>query len=159
MGVLFELYRYRENFARNRGKPVFKVMGDQLLLEIAGKAPLTEDALEKVPGMNHRQVNMHGDGILAAVRKGLVSKPPQRPSRPHPNGRYLTVHEALRCWRKETAQRLGVESDIVLPRDIMEEIARTEPRSPDQLQITLRDLPWRYNQYGTDILNVIRKLE
>lgn len=159
LGVLFALYTYREDFARLRNRPVFKVISDRVLLDIAAKAPRTMDALGKIRGMNRNQLKQHGERLLEAVEKGLKIKPPQRPPRHHPNGHYLMLNDALRNWRKETARQVGVESDIVLPRDVLEEIARREPQSLDELKEVMHELPWRFSQYGKRIMNLIRRME
>ena len=157
LAVLYELYQYRERVARAKNKPVFKILGDKVLLEIAHKTPRNRDMLEHVPGMNRRMVGMHGSEILIAVEKGMNRKPPPRPCRLRPNERYLNLHEALQVWRRERARELGIESDIVLPRDVMELIAKEEPSSLTQLEKIMQDLPWRFNHYGKEILEIIQQ--
>ncbi len=157
--ILYELYQYRERCAERKGRPVFKMFSDNLLLDIAEQMPRTLDELGRILGMNLRQVKQHGSGFLAAVESGLRKKPPERPSRHFPNGRYLLVYDALKNWRKETARQLDVESDIVLPRDVLEEIARQEPGSLAHLESIMADLPWRFEHYGKRILKTIQQLE
>lgn len=159
LAVLYELYQYRERIAKAKDKPVFKILGDKVLLEIAEIVPRNRDMLGEVTGMNRRMISKHAGEILAAVERGLNGKPPRRPSRVRPNGHYLELHEALRVWRKERAQKLGIESDIVLPRDVMEMIAREEPSDPAQLEKIMQDLPWRFNHYSREILDVIKRQE
>ncbi len=65
--------------------------------------------------------------------------------------------EALQDWRKEKGKRLGVQSDIVLPRDVLEAIAAAHPRSTDELQPIMVNVPWRYEAFGRDIINAIEK--
>jgi ribonuclease D len=159
LAVLYALYQYREGYAKAKNRPVFKVISDRVLLDIAHKLPRTMETLGNIRGMNRNQLRRHGAGLLQAVEKGLKSKPPRRPARHHPNGRYMLLNDALRNWRKETARDVGVESDIVLPRDMLEEIAREEPRSLDELRTVMEDLPWRFNQYGKHIVSLIRRME
>lgn len=157
--VLYELYQYRDRVARSRNRPVFKILGDKTLLEIADKLPADREALLKTFGMNQRMVSMHGGEILAAVKRGLTGKPPQRPIRRQPNGRYINLHEALRMWRKVTAQKLGIESDVVLPRDVMETIAKENPLDRKALKAVMSELPWRFEEYADEILGVIQSQE
>jgi len=67
--------------------------------------------------------------------------------------------EALRKWRKETGSKLGVESDVILPRDILEEIAHKAPATPAALQTIMEDVPWRYERFGSQILDTIHHKE
>lgn len=159
MAVLYELYQYRDRVARARNKPVFKVMGDKTLLDIAEKLPTSRDELLKLFGVNQRTVSMHGGEILAAIQRGQAGKLPQRPVRRQPNGRFINLHEALRLWRKVTAQKLGIESDVVLPRDVMEVIAKENPTNREALQSIMSDLPWRFEEYGDEILEVVHNQE
>jgi len=50
---------------------------------------------------------------------------------------------------------LQVESDIVLPRDIAEQIAYANPTSLDQLQALMKTTPWRFQRYGEQILEIL----
>ena len=159
LAVLYELYEYRDQRARQVDRPVFKVFSDQVLVAIAQQLPHTPDELGRVRGLNSRMLKKTAEGLLGAVQKGLRRNPPQRQSHPLPNGRYLQLHEALRTWRKETARQLSVESDIVLPREVMETIARRPPNSLPALKDIMQDLPWRFEQYGSQIINLVRNQE
>ena len=63
--------------------------------------------------------------------------------------------EGLRNWRKMTAREIGVESDVVLPRDVLEVIAERNPSSLDALAEIMADFPWRLNRFGSQILYVL----
>jgi ribonuclease D len=67
--------------------------------------------------------------------------------------------EALKQWRKLKAHELEVESDIILPRDLLHALANKNPLEMDSLAECLRDVPWRREQYGEEILQVLRKVE
>jgi ribonuclease D len=65
--------------------------------------------------------------------------------------------EALRQWRKKTARQMGVDSDIVLPRDLLHAITERNPRREEALAKVMHDVPWRLEHFGGQILEVIRK--
>jgi ribonuclease D len=159
VAVLYALYEYREEQAEARNLPVFKVIGNKTLLEMAQTQPRARDALSWVSGMTPRQVRIHGDGVLEAVERGLCAKPPQRSSRPQTSGQLLIRLDNLRDWRKKTARAKGVESDIIMPRDILELIAKKNPKNPNELKKIMCDLPWRFEQYYQDILQVLSRQE
>ena len=73
--VLRELCRYRDGVARNINKPLFKVIGDKTLLEIAAQCPTSMENLAQIPGMTEGQIARHGKGLLAAVERGLGAEP------------------------------------------------------------------------------------
>ena len=65
------------------------------------------------------------------------------------------MFEALRQWRKVTAERRKTEAALVLSRTAMLDLARLHPtpRVPDDLRGTLES--WRIAHYGQGILEAI----
>ena len=147
---------YRDKVARRIDRPWFKVISDQTLLEIASRTPMNRRQLSKINGMSEKQMRRHADGILAAISDGLNSKPLYPPRRPRPSRRYLNRLERLRNWRKLTARSMGVDSDIVLPRDLLYKLAEENPPNPEQTANILEDVPWRLEHFGGQILNTIQ---
>jgi len=49
-----------------------------------------------------------------------------------------------------------VQSNVVLPRDVMNQIADDNPKSPKELSAIMRDVPYRFKHYGKDILKVLQ---
>jgi ribonuclease D len=76
-----------------------------------------------------------------------------------PDGHFLARAEALKQWRKLKAHELEVESDIILPRDLLHILAAQNPQDKHTLSECLKDVPWRRERYGEDILKVLRKVE
>jgi ribonuclease D len=155
VAVLVELCRYRDKVARNLDRPLFKVMSDATLLAIAEQAPRDFETLKQLPGMSRRQVERHGRALLAAVQRGLESDPVYPPRSPRPNEAFLERVDALRRWRKQTAVQMGVKSDVILPRDLMNAIAEHNPKNLDDLGGVLEEVPWRLKTFGGQILEVL----
>ncbi len=157
VAVLHELCVYRDEVARARNRPLFKVMGDKTLHAIANKCPGSLEELKELPGMTPHQMHRHGRAILQAVQRGLQAAPmhPQRNARP--DDRFLSRVDALKQWRKLKGRALGVESDIVLPRDVVYELATKNPQDRQALEQVLQDVPWRVEHFGEEILKVLRK--
>jgi ribonuclease D len=153
--VLGELCRYRDEMARQQDRPLFKVFNDHTLLAIATETPRTLEQLRRLPGMSPRQVNRHGSNLLRAVQRGLKSKPIHPPRPPRQGERFSDRLEALREWRKGAAEKMGVSSDVVLPRDLMFLLAEKAPRSQDELAEVLGEAPWRLEHFGTQMLNAL----
>jgi ribonuclease D len=156
-GILQELCRYRETVARASDRPLFKVINDHTLVAIAETSPRTLSQLSHVPGMTRGQVNRHGQQILKAVQQGkkVKAQPPQHP--PRPNEAYQERMERLRRWRKETAEKRGVPSDVVMPKDILEALAGRAPATMQELGEVMELFPWRLEQFGEQILIVINQ--
>jgi ribonuclease D len=155
-GVLREIYLWREETARREDRPPFKVMGDKTLLALAERLPGSAADLEGVPGMSQGQIRRYAGAVLAAIRKGRKEAPPPPPVAEPVDEGVLTRHEAMRAWRKRAAERRGVESDVILPRDVMLEIARLGPTTLEELHRIMGPLHWRFQTYGAAILRELK---
>jgi len=152
--ILNELCLCREKIAEKFDRPVFKVIGDNQLLEIAKFSPDSREALS-VSGLSKRQIQLFGTQFLAAVQIGQEAPLVQRTPFQRPNDAIIRRFDKLKAWRKKVATKMGVESDIILPRVYMSAIAEDAPRSLDALEKIMEDSPWRLENYGTDILKSI----
>ena len=153
--VLLQLCYYRDEQAKALNQPPFRVLSNHILLEIAQLMPRKRADFNQVTGFSPRLIQRYGAGLLAAVERGVTGPPAYRPYSPRPDDQLLWRLEALRNWRKSTARTLGVESDIVLPRDIMEEIAERNPHCIEDLSAIMVSLPWRFSQFGRQILELL----
>lgn len=158
IAVLHELCRFRDRKARSLDRPLFKVIGDRSLFNIAVACPRTPRELERLPGISQRQVRWIGKGLLSSVRRGLRSKPPSQPRKPRPSDSYLTRVDRLRYWRKTTARDLGVESDVILPKDVLYALAEQNPRTREQLAAVMQTIPWRLETFGNEIYKLLAAL-
>jgi ribonuclease D len=153
--ILWELARYREAKAAEADRPLFKIIGDSTLTAIATALPQTPKEMEAIEGMTAGQIQRHGKGLLDAVKHGEQAAPLKRPRRAPYDEAFMERVEKLRIWRKKAALELEVESDVVLPRDLMQAVAHTNPRSLDELAPILVSVPWRRDHYGEEILQAL----
>jgi ribonuclease D len=153
--VLQALCEYRDQVARAIDRPVFKVINDRALLAIAAASAQDPDTLERASGLSPKQLQRHEIGLLKAVQRGLRAEPLYPPRSPRPDDRYLARLEALRNWRKLTAQGMGVSSDVVLPRDLLYGLAALESPKREAMAAILAQVPWRLKQFGEEILEVL----
>jgi ribonuclease D len=159
MALVRELYLLREDFARGRDQPPFKIFNDSTLVALATHAPKDIEALREVRGMTNGQVYRYGKAILQALRRGEGGKFPSPPknNRP-PNPDVLARYDALRTWRRDRGAARGVDSDIILSRDALWELAHQAPRTKEDLKTIDSMGPWKRRTYGEEILQVLRKV-
>jgi ribonuclease D len=155
--VLDELCLYRDDLARKMDRPHFKVMGSSVLSSVARDQPLTIEALKKVEDVSPKIVERFGEGLVGAVKRGLSLPPIQLEKHRRPPQEYVDRLQVLQDWRKEAAVKMKVQSDIILPRDVLEQIAATRPRDLAELEVLMRSIPWRFGQFGSEILKVIAR--
>ncbi len=154
--ILHELCHFRDQKACALDRPLFKVISDKALLNIAIASPDSLGQLEQVPGISKKQVRWIGSELVAAVHRGRQKNPPSPPRRERPSNEYLDRVEALRKWRKVTGRRLGVESDVVLPKDLLYTLADENPRTRIQVNHILQAVPWRLEKFGEDLINLLK---
>lgn len=154
--VLLELCRYRDKVARSENKPIFKVLSDQTLFAIAQQTPRDIESFYEIQGMSERQVRRHGRNLLHAVKKGSKSGPLYPPKRVKPNGQYLNRIEILKRWRKASAGKMGVNPDVILPRDLLNSVAQKNPSCKEELAEVFEAVPWRMEHFGDQIIAVLK---
>jgi len=157
--VLQALVSYRDQRAKAANLPPFKILSNQSLLAVAQSGPRTPADLKNLGVLTPRQLQRFGDGLLQAVDKGLRAVPVRRPSGKRPDDRFLNRLEALRNWRKQAAQAMGVESDVVLPRDLLYALAERNPREESDVREVLQLTPWRLERFGAEITRVLSRLK
>lgn len=153
--ILKEVYECRERIAERLDRPLFKVMSDKQLFNIAQLPPQYLDELFGL-GMSNKQVTRWGKEVLQAVAKGQSAPivKPQQAKRP--GDAYLSRLDALKTWRKIAARKMRVESDVILPRQLMELIAESGPRNIPELSKLLSGSAWRLAHFGPQILKAAK---
>ncbi len=155
--ILRELYIYREQAAQRLNRPPFKVMSEATLVDLAKAKPEHLQDLKPVQGMTPNQVSRHGQHILQAIARGFEAPAPRPLRVEHQDEDVLERYEALRKWRKVKAQARGVESDIIVPRDVLLEIARRAPVALTDLESIPGLGPARREKYGQEILDLLKR--
>lgn len=158
--ILKELNIYRDQEAQRRNQPLFKILHDKTLVQLAEKTPRNFNQMQEIPGMTWGQVRRYGRGILDAIADGEQALPPTHPKRPkRPSDRVLNRYEKLLNWRKLRARKRGVESDVIISRHTLWEIAEKKPTCQADLEALETLGQWRGQTYGQEILNVLSTLK
>ncbi len=149
--VLNELLSWREKMAERMDRPPFKVMDDDRLIEIAKTRPTTADELAEI-GLGSKQLESWGRQLIEAVASGEKLPLLQHTRAQRPDAAYLKRLEKLKDWRKKTAAKMDVESDVVLPRPLL--LALVEYGAKDAKTV-MAPSPWRWQQFGDQIIEVL----
>lgn len=153
--ILHELCIYRDEQAKKANLPHFKVLSNDILLKLADQKPKTLEELGTIHGCTEKVIKRHGTHLLIAIVKGESSPPPARHRAPKPDEAFLVRLDKLKEWRKATAKELKVESDVVLPRELMEKIASANPSTPGDLRERMASTPYRFHKFGKKILEAM----
>ncbi len=154
--VLSELLECRQKIAAQLDRPVFKVIDDVKLISLARSQAANLEQLAEV-GLSEKQIHLWGKWILSAIQRGLDAPLVERKPIKRLNDAILLRLDRLKNWRKKAAKEMEVESDIVLPRTYLQLLSERAPRTPEELQELMLDSPWRYRQFGEQILKAISR--
>ena len=147
--ILKAVFEYREQQAERIDRPPFMVMSEATMMEIARRAPLRIEDVQGIPGMTPDQLRRHGQRLLAAVREGLDAMPPQAPPPRREPDDVQDRFDRLHTWRKNRAKARGVESDVIIPKTTLWDLARRPPRTRDALAQVADFGPSRRENTGT----------
>ena len=155
--ILQTLFAYREQQAERIDRPPFKVMGEATLMELVRRAPRTAEELRGVPGMTPDQIQRYAHGVLRAIQQGLDAPAQRAPQAAREPDEVQNRYDRLHTWRKDRARLRGVESDVILPRSALWDLARRPPRSHDDLASITDFGPRRREMYGKEILALLSR--
>lgn len=153
--ILMELLKWRENKARDLNRPPFKIIGTDELVEIAFTQPGSTSALKLRAHISDRQVDRFGPELIHAVETGQKRPPIRCPVNVKPDLAVRVRVDRLKEFRKQAAAKLKVESDIILPRDLMYQLAEQPPDDWTEFETRMILYPWRLQNYGEEIFTAI----
>jgi len=152
--ILSELTMCRDSIAERMNRPSFKVMPDNILLDIAKNIPEKDVDLAGI-GLSQKQIRLWGDQILAATKRGIHAPLVHREQVERPKDAVLKRLDKLKTWRKKVAEGMKVESDIILPKSYLYLLAEHPPQDVDALRAAMSESPFRFSQYGEQIFKLI----
>jgi ribonuclease D len=160
LAILEELLQWRDREARRRDRPLFKVLGNKTLLELARSMPRTLSGLTAVEGISPRLADRCGKALLGAIAAGLAAPESDLPVYPRGERRLRDAAvdrrlTALKEWRKEAAAELEMDPGIVINNALLEEIARRRPASPADLENVPGIKNWQLRVLGEKILETV----
>jgi ribonuclease D len=164
--ALRELYALREQYAERADVPPFRIMNNQVLLELARERPRGTQRLLAIHGFTPRMLKRLGDDVLAALERarelGPLEQVPQLPKKDGTGGMdelELELYERLKRWRKGVADAQGIESAYLLNRHVLARIAREQPRDAKALRAIEGIQVWQLDEFTGQILKVLRDFE
>jgi ribonuclease D len=162
LALLRELVPWRDSVARELDRATFRVMGNEVLLEIARTAPQNAQALATLKGMPRGILERGGAAILSAVRRGLDVAEEHLPRFPKAakwerEDDFEDRVSKLKSVRDAAATRLALDPGVLCSRERLEAIARKRPERVKDLE----DVPglrrWQIAEMGEDFVEALRR--
>lgn len=165
--VLRRLYLYRDRQARRMDRPAYKVIPDDVLVEVAAARPANERALDALFSPRSALRRRHGRALLDVVGEGIdddepLPKTSRRVERERPNTRLRTrlkgrqaerVLADLKRWRTEVLERdPSLNPYSVASNATLKWIAAMRPRSLEELALVPEVRRWQVREFGEELL-------
>jgi ribonuclease D len=160
LAVLREVSHWREKMAEQLDRATFRVMGNEVLFELARQAPRNVGELSSIKGMPKGMIERGGADLIAAIRRGLEAPEAELPKFPRGQrwnkdrdfddrvGRLKTVRDAA-------ATRLELDPGVLCSRERLENVARTRPKTLEELQSVPDLRRWQIEEMGQDFLKAL----
>ena len=148
LAIVRELWHWREKEAESVDLPVFKVLHNELLLDMAvwcSENPRVSPM--GAPRWPHRVSPARSDRLIDAIERGRNAPPVPRPPRGErpPRDKDAEVRmEKLRIYRDNVAAELAIDPTVIAPKSTLQEIARNPEAAAARLIAEHRWCPWQW---------------
>jgi ribonuclease D len=158
LAVLQALLEFREEVAREMDRPPFKVVGNDVLLDLAVCQPIEPSDLRSTRGLSQSVRVRYGAELISAIHRGQVMPPHQWPTRP-PTTRlpWEPAQEErlrrLKAVRDRHAASLQLSPGLLCSNAVMERLVRLP--APTLEEVAHHLTRWRFSILGNDFLAVL----
>ncbi|HTF89213.1 MAG TPA: HRDC domain-containing protein [Planctomycetota bacterium] len=160
--ALRELFVLRDKLARESDLPPFKVIHNEVLVQLAQRAPASQRELDEMSGLSPRQARRFGNDLLQALARarelGPITRAPLLPSKDGTgelDDQEFELHERLKEWRREQAAKEGYDASLVLNRHVLLRLAKKKPRRMEDLEGIEGLLDWQVSELGPQLVSLI----
>src|SRR6185312_4544837 len=161
LAVLREVANWRDTVAAQLDRATFRVMGNEVLLELARRAPRSVSELSAIKGMPKGMIERGGADIVASVRRGMEAPEAGLPK--FPRGQRWNKDRdfddrvnRLKAVRDEAATRLELDPGVLCSREKLENVARSGAKTIEDL-VKVPDLRrWQVEEMGGGFLEALQ---
>ena len=161
LAVLREVTVWRDATAHALDRSTFRVVANDVLLEIARLQPSSVKALAAIKGMPRGMLDRGSGDMLEAVARGMAVPEAQLPRFPK-SARWEKDPEfdnkvgKLKAVRDDVAQRLELDPGVLGSRERLEAVARIVPQSVAELSVIPELRRWQIAELGEGFVAALR---
>ena len=159
LAVLRELAAWRDAEAQQRNRPHGRVLSNEILADLARRAPQTRADLQRLRGLPQRELERSTDAILAAVQRGLDVPEAEQPQPENQNHRLTPAEELtvkfLDASLKALCQREKLPASFVANRHDLETLVRRYRKDRLDAEGSPVLEGWRGELVGQDLLAIL----
>jgi ribonuclease D len=157
LAVLREVANWRDTVAAQLDRATFRVMGNEVLFELARRLPRSVAELSGIKGMPKGMIERGGADIVAAVRRGTEVPEAELPK--FPRGQRWNKDRdfdervaRLKAVRDAAATRLDLDPGVLCSRERLENIARSGAKSVEELASVPDLRRWQIEEMGAGFI-------
>lgn len=157
LAVLREVANWRNTVAAQLDRATFRVMGNEVLFELARRTPKSVSELSAIKGMPKGMIERAGADIVAAVRRGTEVPEAELPK--FPRGQRWNKDRdfdervaRLKAVRDSAASRLELDPGVLCSRERLENIARSGAKTIDDIASVPDLRRWQIEEMGAGFI-------
>ena len=161
LAVLREVANWRNAVAAQLDRATFRVMGNEVLLEIARRAPKSTSELGAIKGMPKGMIERAGADIVAAIRRGMDAPEAELPK--FPKGQRWNKDRdfddkvgRLKAVRDAAATRLELDPGVLCSRERLENVARSGAKTVQDLAAVPDLRRWQIEEMGEGFVRALQ---
>lgn len=161
LAVLREVANWRDGVAGQLDRATFRVMGNEVLLELSRTAPKSVSELGAIKGMPKGIIDRAGADVIAAVRRGMEAPEADLPK--FPKGQRWNKDRdfdekvaRLKSVRDTAATRLELDPGVLCSRERLENIARSGAKTVQDLAAVPDLRRWQIEEMGEGFIRALQ---
>ena len=161
LAVLREVANWRNTVAAQLDRATFRVMGNEVLLEIARRAPKSTSELGAIKGMPKGMMDRAGAEIVAAIGRGMSAPEADLPKFPkgqrwNKDRDFDDKVNRLKAVRDAAATRLGLDPGVLCSRERLENVARSGAKTVEDLAAVPDLRRWQIEEMGEGFVRALQ---
>lgn len=162
LAVLEALLEFRLHIAKQKDRPLFKVISNAALSKLAVTRPKTTKYLNDTSALSAKQMNMYGTAITKIIKNALKIPADQLPIYPRTYAPRLPhdvskKFKELKTWREQKAQSLEIDPGVLINNATLKSIAELNPKNVNSLDSIPALKSWQKKELSTDIIDCLVK--
>ena len=163
VALLREAWLWRDEIARRRDRAPFRVVSDNVLIEVVQVRPQSVSGLAEMSGFSPQLAERSGRSLLDRLERidrmdteELVGYPRRNrtgPGRPPPET--VEVADRLKAARNPRSEELGIARGTLVSNTLLLEIARAGPENGEELLAVQGVRRWQVEAVGDALLEAL----
>lgn len=160
LAVLREVANWRDTVAAQLDRATFRVMGNEVLFELARRMPRSVSELSAIKGMPKGMIERAGSDIVEAIRRGMEAPEAELPK--FPRGQRWNKDRdfddrvnRLKTVRDAAATRLELDPGVLCSRERLENIARSGAKTVEELANVPDLRRWQIEEMGEGFIRAL----